>query len=330
MKELISVIVPIYNVEKYLAKCLDSILNQTYRNLEVILVDDGSLDGSSKICDIYAKRDNRIIVVHQRNGGLSVARNRGLEIAKGDFIGFVDSDDIIHNRMYEILYKHIKDYSADISICNYSVVYEGDIIGNKDIADIKESIIICNGHEALYNIGRKLGENTIVAWNKLYKRDLFRNLRYVEGKIHEDEFIVHRIMDKAQIVVYSDLPLYNYLQRDNSIMGSKFNLKRLDMLEALEDRIEFFQEKGYTELYYNAIGSYLNVLITYYYLARQDLEDNLYKTFRKSFMNLYKSIKKDKLTRKTQIKCIVFAISPLLYRILYKIVKVLFSEIKKK
>ena len=124
MEELISVIVPIYKVEHYLPKCIDSIIHQTYQNLEIILVDDGSPDNCPEICDEYAKRDKRIKVVHQENGGLSAARNSGVEMANGEFLCFVDSDDYIHPKMYEILYKNLKKFKADISICDYNVVFE--------------------------------------------------------------------------------------------------------------------------------------------------------------------------------------------------------------
>ncbi|WP_019242603.1 MULTISPECIES: glycosyltransferase family 2 protein [Bacillus] len=323
MDELISVIVPIYNVEKYLKRCVDSILNQTYGNIEVILVDDGSIDQSSKICDEYAELDQRIRVIHQKNQGLSAARNCGIDFAKGNFIAFVDSDDSIHEQMYEILHRNIKKYNADISICNYNRGYK-NFNNENNINKMKESIIVCNKIESMMNMNNSLGEITIVAWNKLYRKGLFENIRFKVGKIHEDEFIIHRLLEKVTSVVYTSLPLYNYMQRDSSITRKKFNIKRLDVFEALEDRMDFFLEKGYKDLYFNAIESYLNTLITYYYYAKKDLNNELHILLRKQFNSLYASVvrnKNIKLTNKTRIKCKLFYISPLLYRMILRLIK---------
>ena len=170
--ELISIIIPVYKVEKYLEKCINSIIGQTYTNLQIILVDDGSPDNSGKICDKYAKKDSRVEVIHKSNGGLSEARNSGIERAKGKYIGFVDSDDYIKEDMYEVLYNLITRFQADVSICN---LY--DVVGDeKNIRNINEGIKEYNRIDILKEV---LMDKNIqsYAWNKLYKKELFDNLK---------------------------------------------------------------------------------------------------------------------------------------------------------
>ena len=191
MEELVSVIVPIYKVEPYLKKCVDSIRNQTYKNLEIILVDDGSPDECPKMCDDFAKEDNRIKVIHRKNGGLSAARNSGLEIATGKYIGFVDSDDYIHSKMYEILVGRLEEKSADLAVCRVQDVFE---IGEEEALSTEEKVETMTNVEALKSIYGNWGTDMVVAWNKLYKRELFEELRYNEGKVHEDEFMIHKVL----------------------------------------------------------------------------------------------------------------------------------------
>ena len=245
-KPLISVIVPIYNVEKYLRKCVDSILNQTYENLEIILVDDGSTDNCPKICDYYQKKDKRIRVIHKENGGLSDARNCGLDIAKGEYVGFVDSDDFIHHRMFELLLKYLLENNADISICNYTKVTEVDLKIDENI-ELKE-INCYSKKEFIKKLVQEDGGKYIVAWNKLYKRKIFDQLRFPYGRQHEDEFIIHHVIDLSKKIVCINEYLYYYLQRNNSIMSQKFNVKYLDYGYALIDRYYLAKSKGYIPL----------------------------------------------------------------------------------
>lgn len=204
----ISIIVPVYNVEKYLKKCIDSILSQTYTNLDIILVNDGSTDNSGMICEDYAKKDKRITVIHKKNGGLSSARNAGLDIAKGEYIGFVDSDDFIADNMYEILYHSIIDYNCDISIAR---LQSSDSEEKRDFKVRK-----MNKFEAL--------ERTIVPYDleigiptRLYKRFIFDNLRFDVGKIYEDFLILTDIFLRAENVVFNGNAVYYYLIRSGSI-----------------------------------------------------------------------------------------------------------------
>ena len=244
LQEKISVIVPIYNVEDYLHRCVDSIINQTYTNLEIILVDDGSPDNCLKICDEYAKKDSRIKVVHKKNGGLSDARNAGLEIATGEYIGFVDSDDYISLYFYEKLMNVIKVSGSDIVECGVKKFTENNEIN--DVENSKLDFKIFNKFEAMQNlIMNKILSVTV--WNKLYKKDVIDKLRFKVGKTNEDNFFTYLAFDNANKISKLDDELYYYLQRENSIMGESYKLNRLDEIEAKYERFKFI-EKNYKNL----------------------------------------------------------------------------------
>lgn len=235
MGEKISVIVPIYNVEQYLRRCIDSIINQTYKNLEIILVDDGSPDNCGQICDDYAKKDTRIKVIHKKNGGLSDARNVGLEVCTGDYISFVDSDDWIELNTYEIMMKSMNEYNADMVVSNINYVYK-----DKVESKYSEDKIRCfNKEEAMKEL-IKDGLVQAVVWNKLYKRVVIDNLRFKVGKLNEDEFFTYKICAKAERIVYIPEALYQYRQREDSIMGT-YILQRIDGVEALYERMNFIK-----------------------------------------------------------------------------------------
>ena len=237
IKDKISVIVPIYNVENYLKKCIHSIVNQTYKNLEIILVDDGSPDNCGQICDDYAKKDTRIKVIHKKNGGLSDARNAGLEVCTGDYISFVDSDDWIEFNTYEIMMKNMNEYNGDIVVSNINYVYK-----DKVKSKYSEDKIRCfNKEEAMKEL-IKDGLVQAVVWNKLYKRVFIDNLRFKVGKLNEDEFFTYKICAKAERIVYIPDALYQYRQREDSIMGT-YSLKRLDSVDAIYERLQFIKNK---------------------------------------------------------------------------------------
>ncbi len=240
--ELISVIVPVYNVEPYIRKCIDSILAQTYNNLEILLVDDGSTDRSCEICDEYAASDSRIRVTHQANGGLSAARNAGLKMARGNLIGFVDSDDYIDKTMYEKLYRIMKEHEADISICAIEAVDEqGNILGLWDSFSFKEDAVL-TGKQALQMLDTERGDynwHFVTACNKLLVKRLFDGNEFEVGRIHEDEIIVARLFfNCAKIAVTSD-KLYFGLIRSSSISNSSPAVKRLDTVYAYYIRYNF-------------------------------------------------------------------------------------------
>lgn len=258
----ISIIVPIYNVERYLNQCVKSIINQTYKNLEIILVDDGSPDNSGKLCDEYKEKDERIIVIHKKNGGLSDARNAGIEVATGKYIGFVDSDDYIEKDMYELLYNNMLREKAEISCCNRFLVYSN----KTEIYGEKKYYKVMNSQEAI-KLACKIGYIGISAYTKLYKRELFENIRYPKGKISEDMYTTYKLFDKANKIVYDSTPKYYYRQRKGSITNSK--KINTNAIEATKEMIEFVKNK-YPEIENDAIKYYLYTAIGVY--------DNIIKT----------------------------------------------------
>ena len=225
----ISVIVPVYKVEKTLDKCVESIIGQTYKNLEIILVDDGSPDNCPALCDAAAARDARIRVIHQKNGGLSAARNAGLDAARGKWIGFVDSDDYIAPEMYEALYKAVQSTGADLALCDYAEVDETGAPCLPPYTGLAQRIF--TGRELL-----KRATNTMAqpAWNKLYRRAIFAQLRYPEGKLNEDLFLIPKICLQIQKAVVVPNALYYYVQRGSSIMNGSKTLRHFDAAEAAQ------------------------------------------------------------------------------------------------
>lgn len=246
MEQKVSVIVPIYKVEPYLRRAVDSILHQTYHNLEIILVDDGSPDQCGKICDDYAKEDNRISVIHKENGGLSDARNAGLDAAGGEYIVFVDSDDFIAEDYIETLMQCLKKYDADVAMCSYAVT---DSVGYDDSifkAAQDDTVEVCDRRELLnnlYDANHKDATYFIVSWNKIYKASLWKDVRFPKGRIHEDEATTYKIYDRAEKGVYLHRPLYGYFTAPSSITRARFNVKRLQWMDALDDRIAYFGNK---------------------------------------------------------------------------------------
>ena len=219
---LISVIVPVYNVEKYLPKCVDSILNQTYRNLEIILVDDGTPDTSGVICDAYAARDSRVKVIHKENGGLSSARNAGIDIARGEYLGFVDSDDWIEPDTYESLLALALKYSVKL-VCGGR--YDVDAAtGNRTVGLCPKAEDVISGEEMCGRIFL-WDQMDSAAVDKLYHRSLFEQIRYPYGKVCEDVPTTYRIALKSGKVALCPKPFYNYYHRENSITTAKLSEK---------------------------------------------------------------------------------------------------------
>ena len=255
MKEYkVSIIVPIYKVEKYLEKCIDSILNQTYKNLEIILVDDGSPDKCPKICDDYAKKDERIKVIHKKNGGLSDARNFGINIATGDYISFIDSDDFISNDYVEYLLNLIVKYDADMSvILPLKFKEESKIKINQKNAKIK----VYSAYKALeVMLYQKEFDNA--AWGKLYSRKIIKGIEFPKGKLYEDIGTTYKYILKSNKVVYSNAIKYFYLQRNDSIMGSDFKSKELDYIYQAENLLQDILTLENTTLLKAAICRYVN------------------------------------------------------------------------
>ncbi len=229
--DLISVIVPVYNVEKYLKKCITSILNQTYSNLEIVIVNDGSTDNSTEIIEELKKTDSRISSYYQENAGLSAARNTGIDNSNGKYLVFVDSDDYIHPKMIEILYNNLTSTNSDIAVCDLHWINENESTNEH----IENNITVYEGQEVLYKL--ILDDLiSVVAWNKLYKRELFKTLRYPEGKLHEDQYIIHKILAQCNKSVYTTAKLYYYIKREGSIIGKVSRKKLMDSMCAFTER----------------------------------------------------------------------------------------------
>lgn len=314
----ISIIVPVYNVEKYLDKCVNSILDQTFQEFELILVDDGSPDNSGKMCDAFADMDKRISVIHQENGGLSAARNAGIEIAKGRYIGFVDSDDYIAEDMYELLYTNLKKEDADLSTVGFLDVYAG----KEPVIKEKKYIVTDMVGAAKITFEGKL--STISATNKLYKREIFDHVRYPVGMITEDAAVILDVLEETSKVVIDTSQKYYYYHRENSISSNHFSLKDLDMIKAWEDN-ESRVLKKYPELIYVAhtrvCWAYFTVLDKMMNSSDLGIEDKkkqkeIIRFLRKNFTFV---LKNQYFTKPRKISMIALSINPYFYKLLSRL-----------
>lgn len=250
---LISVIVPVYKVEPYLARCVDSILNQTYADFELILVDDGSPDNCGAMCDEYAAQDSRIHVIHQQNGGLSAARNAGIDWAfansDSEWLSFVDSDDWVHPEYLDILYKAAAPDEIGIRVCGYCEPTETmmPVISpeQRSPAILSPESLWCSNYV-----------NATVAWGKLYRKSLFHARSYPDGKIHEDEFITYLLLFSEKRIAFLEAPLYCYFQNPSGIMMSKWKNTRLAYLAAKDEQIRYFAENGFQDAYHFTVQKY--------------------------------------------------------------------------
>lgn len=250
--ELISIIVPVYNVQAYLERCLDSILGQSYTNIEILTVDDGSTDESGRICDEYEKKDARIHVIHKKNGGLSDARNAGMEAAHGSYLMFVDSDDVVDRRIVEKLYRMVCRHRADVGICDPVHCSPGEqasfVYTEKEMLFSPEEAIA----EMLYQ-----KSFLMAAWGKLYSAKLLKQIQFPVGMLFEDSAVMYRIFDRAKRIVHSPSRLYGYLHRENSITTGKFSKRDLDILTIC----------GEMERYFAGRSAELRAAVTSYHMS---------------------------------------------------------------
>lgn len=281
----LSIIIPIYNVEKYLPQCLDSVINQTYKNLEIILINDGSSDSCPKICEEYAAKDYRIKVIHKKNGGLSDARNEGLKIASGSFISFLDSDDFLSVDFYKILVRTLIEYDADIVECGFRK-FERDLDFVKEIETGKENIELFETEIALKLLMTEYFKQ--IVWNKIYRKEIVADLQFPVNKINEDEFWTYKVFGNAKKIVKIPNELYFYRQQSDSIMGTKYSLKRLDGLQAMEERINFMR-KDFPTLVNLAIEVFCFGSFFHYQKICEHQEIDPQKIYRKKII---KSVKK--------------------------------------
>lgn len=268
---VVSVIVPVYNVESYVAKCIDSIVNQTFRDLDIILIDDGSTDSSGSICDRFAEKDKRIRVIHKKNGGVSSARNAGLDVAVGEYIVFIDGDDYVNPKMIETLCSLIIENNADLVMCNYIHVNEnGEKVGISELRITQPQIV--SSDWMLERISRGWTFGAII-WNKMYRSKLFRELRYPSFNNGEDEYISHRVMAQAEKAVIIPDVLYYYTLRQGSLTKSAFNLSNMNSIYAFIDRVDYISSLGKTEYAGNALVLAVKDLTRRWH-HRKDCTDN--------------------------------------------------------
>ncbi len=318
--EQVSVIVPVYKVEKYLAECVESIRSQTYKNIEIILVDDGSPDSCPVMCDAFALGDSRVRVIHKQNGGLSSARNAGLDVAAGEYICFVDSDDYISDDMVSVLYEAAKNADAEMALCslerfgdgtqagNYlkHMPFEDGVLTSDEVCDLLTSM-----YEACY----------AVACNKLYKKSLFDGLRFTEGRINEDEFIMHRLYMICSKVAVTVHPGYYYRNAPDSITTSKWSIKKFDSCEAFFDRYQFFLDAGKQLFANRSLQSYLSFFqentLRYF-----KCDEKPRKEFRGELQRLRKRrscfLRNSHYSMKEKFAISIFLLSPRLYFKLFK------------
>lgn len=258
MNPLISLVIPVFNVEKYLEKCMDSVLAQSYDNFEVILVDDGSTDSSGKICDEYAEKDSRIIVYHKPNGGLSDARNYGVAHANGDLISFIDSDDYVTVDYLEYLWYLMDKYDCDISCAAPKSVYDGTIaiLKNDHVEEIKLNTAQALERICCFSFG---------AWARLYKKEILLKHPFPVGKLYEDIATVYKLINECEEVVFSDKQVYVWVQREGSITHAGINERQFDILGALDELYDFMC-KNYSA--YKNAASYRYIMETKDFLSR--------------------------------------------------------------
>lgn len=304
---LISVIIAIYNPGKYLRGCLDSIVGQTYKNLEIILVDDGSTDDSLSVCNEYAEKDSRVIVHHKENSGVSATRNVGIRLARGDYFSFIDSDDYLEKDTYEYLMNIVNTHGVDavnyehfITFPNREQIHQ---LNDKNYGEFYR-------HQAIH----QLVHNVLFAWNKLFSRKIIEGVFFDETIARgEDSLFSIMAFDKADKIWFEKRPLYHYIQSENSAVRGKFRKSQLTAVNLIDIYEPFFSEK-YPELYDAQMGIMLNLMTTLYFDMKADQEKlkREKKLVRNKFKELYKKVNLNKLPKKSRNKLKIFKFSPLI------------------
>lgn len=292
-EELISIVVPVYNVEQYLDRCVESILNQTYRNIEVLLMDDASSDGSGRICDAWGERDSRVKVFHLTHGGLSVARNKGLENMAGQYVLFVDSDDYISSDLVVSAYGNLVKYNADMVIFDFMNFYDSNGV---IVPERGKKTGLLDKSQVLYMMYSKRSDVVYLAWNKLYKKMLFDGITYPVGRIYEDNAIAHKLLQKCNKIVYDENPYYFRMLREDSIMGKskkQFQKKNLAILYGQKERCELYKDLPNRELVSYVYAEYLHTLIQCYYNTHYVLKDEkICRKLLEEFSDIHREAKK--------------------------------------
>ena len=312
METAISVIVPVYRVEKYLPACIDSILNQTFTDFELILVDDGSPDRCPEICDETAKRDARVRVIHQANQGLSAARNAGIEAARGAWLSFVDSDDFVAPDFLETLHDAAVRAGADCALCGVQLTDEA---GQKIGQPLSVADGVRTGRSILETLCRASEITYLVAWNKLYRRDVFQTLRYPVGMQNEDTYLAAELFDTVQTVICVSKPMYFYRQRADSIMHTAVTTRNLDRMWAFEHCFAYFEARGLEALMPDAEKKMFAKLTgVYYRLPKEERQSDAVRQAKKAQWNAaMRLMKRGKLSARALARTLAFHAAPGLY-----------------
>lgn len=285
----VSIIVPIFNVSAYLKRCVDSILAQSYTDLEIILVNDGSTDDSGEICKAFAEKDSRIQYIYQENGGLSSARNAGIDIAVGEYFCFVDSDDCILPGYVQSLVSMCLENKVKLAVCGYQL---NDSETDPDHAPMPLMLYPTEKipmRDYFLRIYTSVEVMYIVVWNKLYHRSLFDGVRFAEGKINEDEGIIHKIVSQCPEIAVSGQPLYLYTIRQGSIMSKKsFYPAKLDIFECYSQRMEYFNNNHMDDLTFFTQKNYLTACLAFYNLITDETPDG--KMYKIHLMRMYRQV----------------------------------------
>ncbi|MGM8364857.1 glycosyltransferase family 2 protein [Virgibacillus sp. W0181] len=314
----VSIIALIYNLEAYTPLCINSVLEQTFEDFELILVNDGSTDNSGRICEEYAKKDERIVVIHKNNAGIAAARNTGIAHASGKYITFIDCDDYFHEQMVEILYKQIVTNKADIAMCDFLPTKEGIEDQRKDRLE-DYTVSTYTNRQVLYGLYEE-GHTYVVPWNKLYRKELFKNVKYPDGYLYDDEFTAHRLLYEAKKTVYVHVPLYFYVIRNGSTTHSPMTEKKFDKVLALHDRAEFFRLKNLPELEEKALDNFTVYFFWYYLNSQIELPkaDDRRTEIKKIYNQLFFRIIKSRQTNKREkVVYSVFRFSPYIHKHLF-------------
>lgn len=314
-KPLISVIVPVYNVEKYLPKCLDSLLAQTWQELEIIVVDDGSPDNSWGIMQEYARRDSRVRPIRQKNGGLSAARNAGVEAARGEWIGFLDSDDYVAPEMYERLYRAAAEQGAQMAVCSFTYVTpDGKPIPRTSPITKNEAL---SGIQMMERLAGPQNWYYITAWNRLYQKKLFDTVRFPVGKLHEDEYTAHLFYWQCERVAIVKEAMYYYVQQDGSIMHTESVRKRVEGAAGMLERADFALEHEVCSLAFASCNGALGRIV--FAKGGSEEERQALRQVREQADRIIDRLLRVPGYRTEKAKVALFRLSPALYHLALKI-----------
>lgn len=316
--DLVSVVIPVYNVKDFLEKCIESVVQQTYKNIEILLIDDGSTDGSDVICDKYCKKDNRIKVFHKKNGGLSDARNYGISKSTGKFITFIDSDDYVSDDYVEYLYELLIENKTNISACGHFILKNGKTL-KKNIVNKKRFTKTEALNAILYD-----REIDICSWGKLYNKKLFDDIRFPKEKIFEDTGTTFQLFDKCDYISVGDECKYYYIIRSNSITTKEFNIKKMDLIEMTNNMCEYIIRK-YPNLRLGCnrrtIWAYMSTYTKIVFTPKSKYieEKKLIKNYIK---NNRKIVLKDKnISRRDRLSLIIFLFGDNIFKIIWQLYK---------